>query len=245
MSRKCIVLAVLAVVALAFAATAQAQTLVKQTITKATVVGVGDNFIVLKMPDGSFKGFDVPAGYLLNEAGTKIPLNTLKRGQAVTDTITITTTGPVNVYVEDVKDATVVTVVDRYLTVQMPDGTYRRYLVPKGYRFDVDGKSLSLSQLQPGMKISTTLVSENQVSTLTKAEYDAEALKPVPPAQVSQPAPPAETATTPPPAEAPKAVPPPVHHKKLPKTAGQLPLIGLLGLLSLGLGVGLSALRRS
>jgi hypothetical protein len=236
MSRKFIVISVMIVVALAFAATAQAQTLVKQTITKATVVGVGDNFIVLKMPDGSFKGFDVPAGFLLNEAGTKIPLNTLKRGQPVTDTITITTTGPINVYVEDVKDGTVVRVVDRYLTVQMADGTYRRYLVPKGYRFDVDGKSLSLSQLQPGMKISTTLVSENEVATLTKAEYEAETSKPAPPAEAVKPAPPVESVAP---------APPPVHHKKLPKTAGQLPLIGLLGLLSLGLGVGLSALRRS
>lgn len=230
MSRKLIVLSVLAVVALTFAVTAQAQVLVKQTITQATVVSVGDNFLVLKMADGTFKGFDVPAGFLFDEAGTKVPLSALKPGQAVTDTIT--TTEPLVEHVEEVNAVTVVRVVDRNLTVQLADGTYHRYLVPKGYRFNVDGKSLSVFQLQPGMKLSTTIVSDNEVGTMTKAEFDAEALKPLPPLA---------------PAAAPAAAPaPPVapaHHKKLPKTAGQLPLIGLLGLLSLGFGVGLSALR--
>ena len=235
MSRKLIVLSVLAVVALAFAVTAQAQVLVKQTITQATVVSVGDNFLVLKMADGTYKGFDVPAGFLFDEAGTKVPLSALKPGQAVTDTIT--TTEPLVEHVEEVNAVTVVRVVDRTLTVQLADGTYHRYFVPKGYRFDVDSKSLSVFQLQPGMKLSTTIVSENEVGTMTKAEFDAEALKPLPPlAPVAAPAPAA--------APAPPVAPPPAK-KKLPKTAGQLPLIGLLGLLSLGLGVGLSALRRS
>ncbi len=168
MSRKFIVLSVLAVVALAFAVTAQAQTLVKQTITQATVVSVGDNFLVLKLADGTYKGFDVPAGFLFDEAGTKVPLSALKRGQAVTDTIT--TTEPIVVYVEDVNAVTVVKVVDRYLTLQLADGTYHRYFVPKGYRFDVDGKRLSVSKLQPGMKLSATIVSEKEIMTLTEVE---------------------------------------------------------------------------
>lgn len=215
MSRKLTVLSVLAVVALMFAVTAQAQVLVKQEITQATVVSVGENFLVVKLADGTIKGFDVPAGFMFDQGGTKVPLSALRPGQVIT--ATITTTEPLMEHVEEVKAVTVVKVVDRNLTVELADGTYHRFFVPKGYRFDVDGKRLSVFQLQPGMKLSTTIVSENEVGTMTKAEFEAEALKPAPP---------------------------PAHHKRLPKTAGQLPLIGLLGLLSLGFGAGLSAMRR-
>jgi LPXTG-motif cell wall-anchored protein len=79
------------------------------------------------------------------------------------------------------------------------------------------------------MKISATIVSEKEVGTVSAAEIQAEVSKP-------KPAPAAAPAAAPAPAPAPAA--------KLPKTAGLLPLIGLLGLLSLGLGAGLSALRR-
>jgi hypothetical protein len=216
MSRKLMVLSVLAVLALTFAVTTQAQTLVKQEITQATVVSVGENFLVVKLADGTIKGYDVPAGFMFDQAGAKVPLSALKPGQVIT--ATINTTEPLIEHVEEVNAVTVVKVVDRHLTVQLADGTYHRYFVPKGYRFDVDGKSLSVFQLQPGMKLSTTIVSENEVGTMTEAEYKAEASNPGPHRH---------------------------HHDKLPKTAGQLPLIGLLGLLSLGLGAGLSAMRRS
>lgn len=229
MSKKFIVLAVLAVVALTFTVTAQAQSLVKQEITNGTVVNVGENFLVVKLADGTVKGFDVPAGFMFDQGGTQVPLSALKPGQVIT--ASITTTEPVTEQTEDVTDATVVKTNHQNLLVKMADGTYRTYDVPTGYRFAVDGKELSVSELQPGMKLSTTIVSEKEIKTMTEPEFQAEVQRhEAHPRHAMQPA--AMTA------------PETTTAKRLPKTASPLPLIGLLGLISLGLAGGLSLLRR-
>ena len=175
MSRKFMVLAVLAVVALTFAVTAQAQALVKQEITNGTVVNVGDNFLVVKLADGTVQGFDVPAGFMFDQAGAQVPLSALKPGQVIT--ASITTAAPLTEQVEEVTDATVVKTVHRNLFVKLADGTYHRFVVPTGYRFDVDGKKLSVFQLQPGMKLSATIVSEKEIRTMTEAEVQAKGPK--------------------------------------------------------------------
>jgi LPXTG-motif cell wall-anchored protein len=230
MSRKLAVLAVLAVACLAFAATTQAQTVMTE-VKQGTVVSVGQDYLVVKMADGTVKGFDVPRGFMFDVGGTQVPLSALKPGQALTATVT-TTTQPQIVKTEEVKQGTVVRVVAATLLVQMADGTYKSFVVPKGFLFEVDGKKVGMEELRPGMKLSATLVSEKEIGTVSAKEVQISASAP-PPAKAAAPAP----AVAPPP-------PPPAPAKKLPKTAGPLPLIGLLGLLSLGLGAGLSFRRR-
>jgi hypothetical protein len=231
MSRRLAVLAVLAVVCLAFAATAQAQMVVKQEIRQGTVVYAGENFLVVRLPDGTLKGFEIPTGFMFTQGDTQVPLSALQPGQVITATIT-SATAPVVETTEEVKEGTVVRVVGRNLFVQLADGTYKKFAVPRGYRFDVEGKKLAVEELRPGMKLSATIVSEKEVGTMSAAELQASVSAP-PPAPAAAPAP----VVAPVPAA-------PAPAKKLPKTAGPLPLAGLLGLLSLGLGAGLSALRR-
>jgi len=177
MSRKLTVLSVLAVVALTFVVTAQAQAgVAKQEINQGTVVSVGENFLVVKLADGTIKGFDVPAGFMFDQGGTQVPLSALQLGQVIT--ATITTSEPLTEHVEEMKAGTVVKVVHpRDLIVKLADGTYHRFVVPTGYRFDVDGKKLSVFQLQPGMKLSATIVSEKEIRTMTEAEVQAKGPK--------------------------------------------------------------------
>ena len=234
MSRKLAILAVLALVALAFTVTAQAQMVVKQEIRQGTVVHVGENFLVVKLADGTVKGFDIPPGFMFNVGDTQVPLSALQPGQTLTATIT-SASAPVMERTEEVKQGTVVKVLGRNLFVQLADGKYKKFMVPKGFRFDVNGQKLPVEQLRPGMQISATIVSEKEVGTVTAAELEVEASKP--------PAPPVQPAVAPAPPPPPPP-PAPAPAKKLPKTAGPLPLIGLLGLLSMGFGAGVSALRR-
>jgi LPXTG-motif cell wall-anchored protein len=235
MSRRLAVLAVLVVACLAFAATAQAQVVVKQEIRQGTVVHAGENFLVVKLADGTIKGFDVPNGFMFNMGDTQVPLSALQPGQVITATIT-SATAPVVETTEEVKQGTVVRVVGRNLFVQMADGKYKKFVVPQGYRFEVEGKKLPVEELRPGMKLSATVVSEREVGTVSAAELQA---------SVSAPPPAPAAALAPAAASAPAAPPPPqARAKQLPKTASLLPLIGLLGLLSLGLGAGLSFRRR-
>ena len=235
MSKRLAVLAVLVVVCLAFVATAQAQVVVKQEIRQGTVVHAGENFLVVKLPDGTIKGFEVPNGFMFNMGDTQVPLSALQPGQVITATIT-SATAPVMEKTEEVKEGTVVRVIGRNLFVQTADGKYKKFVVPQGYRFNVDGKKLAVADLRPGMRLSATVVSEREIGTVTAAELEASVSKP-------QPAPAAAPAPAAPPAP-PAPPPPPAPAKKLPKTAGPLPLVGLLGLLLLGTGVCLSGLRR-
>jgi hypothetical protein len=234
MSRKFAIVAVLGVVAFAFTVTAQAQVVVKEEIRQGTVVHVGENFLVVKLPDGTIKGFDLPPNFMFKQGDTLVPLSALQPGQTLTATIT-SASAPVMEKTEEVKQGTVVRVLGRNLFVQMADGRYKKFAVPQGFRFDVNGQKLSVDQLRPGMQISATIVSEKEVGTVTAAELEVEASKP--------PAPPVQPAVAPAP-PSPPAPPAPAPAKKLPKTAGSLPLIGLLGLLSMGFGAGVSALRR-
>ena len=231
MSRRLAVLAVLVVACLAFGPTAQAQVVVKQEIRQGTVVHAGENFLVVKLADGTVKGFDVPSGFTFTMGDKQVPLSALQPGQVITATIT-SATAPVMEKTEEVKEGTVVRVVGRNLFVQLADGKYKKFVVPQGYRFDVEGKKLGVEELRPGMKLSATIVSEKEVGTVSAAELQASvsAPPPAPPAPAAAPAP-----AAPP--------PPPALAKTLPKTAGPLPLVGLLGLLLLGLGACLSALR--
>ncbi len=232
MLRRPTVLVVLAVLALTFAVAAKAQVVVKQEIRQGTVVHAGENFLVVKLADGTIKGFEIPHGFMFNQGDTQVPLSALQPGQVITATIT-SATAPVMERVEEVKSGTVVRVIGQNLLVQLADGKFKKFVVPQGYRFVVDGQKVSVSELRPGMQLSATIVSEKEVGTMTAAEIQAEVSKPK-----AAPA----VAPVPAAAPAPEAAPPPA--KKLPKTAGPLPLIGLLGLLLLGFGAGLSALRR-
>jgi hypothetical protein len=121
MLRKLTVLAAAAAVALTFAVTAQAQMVVKQEIRQGTVVHAGENFLVVKLADGTIKGFEVPTGFMFNMGDTQVPLNALQPGQVITATIT-SATAPVIEKTEEVKEGTVVRVVGRNLFVQMADG---------------------------------------------------------------------------------------------------------------------------
>jgi len=178
MSRKLAVLAVLAVACLAFAVTAQAQ-VVQTEIRQGTVLYVGSWFFTARLADGTIKGFEVPPGYMFDLDGKKVPLSALQPGQVITATVTTTTT-PVIEHMEEVKQGTVVKVAGRNLLVQLADGTYKSVAVPKGYRFDVDGKKLPVADLRPGMKLTATIVSEKEIRTVSEKEVKAVVSAPTP-----------------------------------------------------------------
>jgi hypothetical protein len=116
------------------------------------------------------------------------------------------------------------------------DGIHH-FLVPKDFRFLVDGKEVSVHELHKGMRLTAVIIRHYAVGSkgyVTTEEYPAhvEQVKTTVAAAPAAPAPVAQAAPAQPVAP------------KLPKTAGPLPLIGLLGLGLLGTGAGIAALRR-
>ena len=131
-----------------------------------------------------------------------------------------------------VKNGKVVKVVGPTVMAQLPDGTYKKFTVPKDFKFLVNGKEVAVQDLREGMMLTATIV------TVKEEKATSEEIKGLG-GSGPAPAPAPAVAPAPAPAPAPEPAPAPAPEKKLPKTGSPLPLAALGGALSLLAGVGL------
>lgn len=209
------------------------------TVEKGQVVYVSGNSLVVKMADGSLRHFNnVPESTKVTVGGQQLGIHDLKPGMTLQRTITTTTTP------ETIKTVQTVTGTVWYVNppsnviLTLADGKNQEFKIPDGQKFDVDGQMTDAWGLKKGMKISATKVVETPTEVVTRQAKLTGKMPPAPP---------------PPPAEAPilvveEQVVVPVQVAQapapsLPKTGSPLPLIGLLGLISLASSLGLRALR--
>jgi hypothetical protein len=239
------VMFVVLAVALCVAGAAVAQTVVKSEIKSGLVIGKTDHSVIVKGDDGVVREYQVPAGKTAMIDGKETGLADLKIGTTVAAVFN-TVTKPVEVKTTTIKDGEVVKVAGANLTTKEKDG-FHNYVVPKGFRFNVDGQEKGIEDLGPGMKLNATIVhtstkmtTETQRGKVVGAAPAAPAPAPVAAAPAPAPAPVAAAA----PAPAPVAEAKPAKKKKLPKTASPMPLVGLLGGLSVAAGAGLRTIRR-
>jgi LPXTG-motif cell wall-anchored protein len=123
-----------------------------------------------------------------------------------------------------------------WVILTLEDGTNEKFSIPKNQKFNIDGQMTDAWGLKKGMKVSATKVVEEPVDVYTRHQQVTGSSPPPPPAPpVDQPILIAQA--TPPPAPA-AAAP-----AELPKTGSILPLIGLLGGLSLLSSLGLKVIR--
>jgi len=182
--------------------------------------------------------FQVPAGRTVLVDGKEVGLADLVIGTTLSATFS-TVEKPVEVKTTTIKNGEVVKVNGSTLVTKEANG-FHSYVVPKGFRFNVEGRGEVSVDLTPGMKLNATIV-----HTSTKMETDVERGKiagaaPAAPAPVAAaPAPAPVVAPAPAPAPAPVAAAP--ARKKLPKTASPVPFLGL----SVLAGAGLRAMRRT
>jgi hypothetical protein len=123
----------------------------------------------------------------------------------------------------------------------LADGKNQKFTIPKGQKFTVDGQQVDAFSLKKGMKIDAQKIVEQPETVITQqikrtgiAPPPPEAPKPDVPMLVAVERP------APPPVETAAAEPAPTQ---LPKTASDLPLIGLLGLLFCGVSLSITAVR--
>jgi len=121
----------------------------------------------------------------------------------------------------------------------LEDGTNQQFQIPKDQKFNVDGQETDAWGLKKGMKVSATKIVEVPEVHVSREQRVAGTMPPQP---APPPAPPADmpiliarAAPTPVPGAAPA---------ELPKTGGILPLLGLLGCLSLLSSAGLAIVRK-
>jgi len=200
------------------------------TVERGEIVYINGDTIVLKMEDGTLKEFDnVPESTTFMVGGQPINIKTAKVGMKLEKQTVTTTTPRVVTTVETVTGKVFQVSPPNSVVLTLENGQNQQFRIPKGQKFMVDGQETDAWGLRKGMKVSAQRVTEVPETVVAQeVKRTGTALPaPAPPQSdtpiliaAATPAPqPAETATAP-------ALP-----ARLPKTAGNMPLIGTLGLL--------------
>jgi LPXTG-motif cell wall-anchored protein len=227
--KKNLIIALVAVVAMG-TSVAIAQTTTYE-IKQGTVLSVYGNHLVVEMADGTVKDADVPADFLFEVDGQKIPVSQLKPGTKLTQTIATVTT-PKVVKTTEVREATVVQRIGQTLIYRDKLGQIHKLTgLPEGFTLLRDGKPVPIEALAGGDRVTAHIVHKEE-SIITEEEIGVAGSAPKAPK--AKPAPVAKPAPAPAPAPAPV----------LPKTGSDLPLVGFAGLFALVFGLGIAAIRR-
>jgi len=234
--------------AIAFTAHAQVQTTTTTAqsgaetrsvkVERGEIVYISGNNVVVKAEDGTLRHFDnVPDSATVTVDGKQLNVHQLQVGMKV-EKQTITTSIPKRI-------TTVKTVTGTVWRVSPPssviltlaDGTNQQFKIPKGTTFNVNGQPTDAFGLKKGMKVDAQQVTEESEIQVAQ-EVKTTGVMPPPPAPapdvpvlivvVAHPLPTVASETAP---------------TALPKTASDLPLVGLLGALFLALGLGLKVAR--
>ena len=133
-------------------------------VSSASMTGVvdwvqGDTLVARMRPQGDYKVFIVQPGREFVIDGQTKHIADLKPGTVLTATVT-TTTRPVTVRTTSVLNGTVWWVQGNYVVLTLENGENHEYHVPASFKFVVEGKPATVSELKRGMKVSATKIVE-------------------------------------------------------------------------------------
>jgi RNase P/RNase MRP subunit p29 len=196
------------------------------TVERGEVVRVDGNDLLVKMEDGSIRHFaNVPESATVVVDGKELGIHDLKPGMKLERTMTVTTTPQTITTVQSVTGKVWHINPPHSVILTLEDGTNQQFTIPKGQKFMVEGQETDAWGLKKGMKVSATKIVEvPQTVVEHQKQVTGSAPPPPPPPPADMPILVAAAEPTPAPAAAPA---------ELPKTGSLLPLIGLLGSVSL------------
>jgi LPXTG-motif cell wall-anchored protein len=209
------------------------------SVKSGTVVYVSGTDLLVKLSDGEVEHFVVSPSQTFTVDGKQMTLHDLKPGTHLTQAITTKTTPSVITTLRTIEGKVWHVNPPTYVILTLPDGTNKEYRVPKDQIFNVNGAQDTVFQLKKGMTVSATVVKEEPVTEVSQHKSVTGVLpKPQVPDTVAvllvetpqQPAQPAAAQPTQTAAAEPAS-------QALPKTGSEWPLVGLLGLGSLGAGM--------
>jgi LPXTG-motif cell wall-anchored protein len=219
--------------------TGQAESVTK--VERGEVVTVSGNDLVVKMEDGTLRHIaNVPETAQVMVDGKELGIHDLQPGMKLQRTITTTTTPKTITTVKSVTGKVWFVNPPSSVILTMENGKNQQFKIPNNQKFKVDGQMLDAWGLKKGMTVNATKVVEVPVTNVSQSRSVTGELPPPPPA------PPADVPIlvveeeVVAPVEVAQAAPP----AELPQTGSQLPLLGLLGLLSLATSLGLRTARK-
>ena len=236
--------------------TEKGQPTVQTTVERGEVLYVSGNDLVVKMEDGQVRNFpNVPESARISVDGQQLSVHDLKPGMKLERTITTTSTPQTVTTVHSVTGRVWNVNPPNSVNLRLQDGTTEQFKIPPGQKFNVEGKETDAFGLRKGMQVTATKV-VTEPKNVTSEERKVTGEMPPPPqvpteamtgpvliVVTKQPAPapakaPEVAEAKPPEPQTEEAQPEP---KKLPQTASELPLLGLMGTLVLLSGVVLLA----
>jgi hypothetical protein len=213
------------------------------TVERGEVVLVNGNDLVVKMEDGSIRHIpNVPDTAKVTVDGRQLGIHDLKPGMKLQRTITTTTTPQTVTTVQTVTGKVWHITPPNSVILTLEDGTNQSFKIPNGQKFNVNGQMVDAFGLKKGMTVNATKIVEVPETVVSQQRNVTGTMPPPPAPPADVPILVATKAATPPPAaeQASASTPAPA---KLPKTASELPLVGLLGLLCISAALGMKLLR--
>lgn len=211
-------------------------------VERGEVVYVSGNDVLIRMEDGTIQHFpNVPESFRATVDGKQIGVHDLKPGMKLQRSITTTSISKTITTVQSVTGTVWAINPPLSVILTLADGSNQQFKIPKNQKFNVDGQMVDAWGLKKGMSISATKIVEvPEVDVRQRRKVTGSSPAPAPVVAAAPPPPPPDTPILVAVLEVPKPVP-----AELPKTASPLPLIGLLGLLSMTSSLGLRTTRKS
>jgi hypothetical protein len=205
------------------------------------VVLVQGNDLVVKMADGSLRHFNnVPESARITVDGQQLGIHDLKPGMKLQKTVTTTTVPKMITTTQSVTGKVWNVTPPNSVILTMENGKNQRFKIPKGQKFMVDGQETDAFGLKKGMTVTATKVVEQPLEVVQQQAKVTGMMPPPPPAPpADQPVLVAVVEVE----EVAEAAPAPAP-AALPRTGSMLPLLGLIGTLSLAGSAGLRMLRK-
>ena len=209
------------------------------TVDRGEVVLVQGNDLVVKMEDGSIEHFaNLPESDRVLVDGKSLGIHDLKPGMKLERTITVTTTPRTITTVQTVTGKVWHVTPPNSVILTLEDGSNQQFNIPKGQKFTVDGQETDAWGLKKGMKVAATKVVEVPENVITRQKQMRGSMPP-PPSPPPADAPILVAASQP--LSMPRATAP---STELPHTGSLLPLIGMLGAISLFFSMTIAVIRR-
>jgi hypothetical protein len=213
------------------------------TVERGEIVYASGNDVVVKTEDGLLRDFfNVPDSSTITVEGKQLNVHQLKVGMKVEKQTVTTSTPRVITKIETVTGKVFHVTPPNSVILTLEDGNNQSFKIPKGQKFTINGEEKDAFGLKKGMVVSVQRVTEVPETVVTQTVKRTGSMPPPPPApKPDVPILVVAAPPTPAPAEEAKAEPAPT---KLPKTASELPLLGLLGALFCGLSLASIAVRK-
>ncbi len=253
--RKSLVLAsVILCLAFAVSTVAQVQTQTHTTTLQPThdvtvesgeVVAVEGNDLFVKMSDGTLRHFpNVPENARVTVDGKQLGIHELQPGMKLERTTVKTTTPQVVTTIQTVTGKVWHVTPPLSVILTLENGENQAFKIPNGQKFTVNGQEVDAWGLKKGMLVSASKIVETPVTAVSHQTQVTGTLPAGTPVLIAKGAP-----TAAPSAEGTNAAPAAegtttTASNQLPKTGSNVPLLGMIGLLSMCVALGSRLLRR-